>query len=89
MESLRLVHQIVQISKCVYSMRTEAKQRCVAMACGTGACAAVAAAVAAGLCPLEEEVSVLLDGGKLQILIHTDKTVIMTGTANTVCECEV
>lgn len=52
-------------------------------------CDAVAAAVAAGICPLEEEVSVLLDGGKLQILVHTDRTVIMTGTADTVCECEV
>ena len=45
--------------------------------------------VAAGICPLEEEGSVLLDGGKLQILVHTDRTVIMTGTADTVCECEV
>ena len=26
---------------------------------------------------------------QLKILVHTDKTVILTGTADTVCECEV
>lgn len=61
----------------------------ITMACGTGACASVAAAIDAGLCPYEEEITVQLDGGQLRIKIHKDHTVEMTGTANTICECEV
>lgn len=61
----------------------------ITMACGTGACASVAAAVSAGLCPENEEITVKLDGGNLQIKILADKTVMMTGPARTVCECEV
>ena len=80
---------VEQIERNVLRMRVWERGSGITMACGTGACAAVAAAVAAGICPLEEEVFVLLDGGKLQILVHTDRTVIMTGTADTVCECEV
>ena len=83
------VEFVEQIERNVLRMRVWERGSGITMACGTGACAAVAAAVAAGICPLEEEVSVLLDGGKLQILVHTDRTVIMTGTADTVCECEV
>ena len=83
------VEFVEQIERNVLRMRVWERGSGITMACGTGACATVAAAVAAGICPLEEEVSVLLDGGKLQILVHTDRTVIMTGTADTVCECEV
>ena len=83
------VEFVEQIERNVLRMRVWERGSGITMACGTGACAAVAAAVAAGICPLEEEVSVLLDGGKLQILVHTDRTVIMTGTADTICECEV
>ena len=83
------VEFVEQIERNVLRMRVWERGSGITMACGTGACAAVAAAVAAGICPLEEEVSVLLYGGKLQILVHTDRTVIMTGTADTVCECEV
>ena len=83
------VEFVEQIERNVLRMRVWERGSGITMACGTGACAAVAAAVAAGICPLEEEISVLLDGGKLQILVHTDRTVIMTGTADTVCECEV
>ena len=83
------VEFVEQIERNVLRMRVWERGSGITMACGTGACASVAAAVAAGLCHLEEEVSVLLDGGKLQILVHTDRTVIMTGTADTVCECEV
>ena len=83
------VEFVEQIERNVLRMRVWERGSGITMACGTGACAAVAAAVAAGICPLEEEVSVLLDGGKLQILVNTDRTVIMTGTADTVCECEV
>ena len=83
------VEFVEQIERNVLRMRVWERGSGITMACGTGACAAVAAAVVAGICPLEEEVFVLLDGGKLQILVHTDRTVIMTGTADTVCECEV
>lgn len=61
----------------------------ITMACGTGACASAAAAVTAGYCDKNEEITVRLDGGDLQIKVLTDSTVLMTGPASTVCECEV
>lgn len=61
----------------------------ITMACGTGTCASVAAAITAGMCAYEKPVTVHLDGGDLSILIHKDHTVFMTGPAATVCECEV
>ena len=60
----------------------------ITMACGTGACASAAAAVTAGYCDKNEEITVRLDGGDLQIKVLTNSTVLMTGPA-TVCECEV
>lgn len=60
----------------------------ITMACGTGACASVAAAVAAGFCARGREVDVLLDGGTLHITVAEDNTIMMTGPAATVCECE-
>ena len=61
----------------------------ITMACGTGSCATVAAAVYAGYCGKNEEITVILDGGKLVITVLDDDTVIMQGPAATVCECEV
>ena len=61
----------------------------ITMACGTGSCASVAAAVAMGYCAENESVTVRLDGGDLHITVLPDKTVMMTGPAKTVCECEV
>ncbi len=49
-------------------------------ACGTGACAAVAAAVENGFCPKNQEITVRLIGGELKI-VYTDETVFMTGKA--------
>lgn len=60
----------------------------VTMACGTGACAAAAAAVKRGYCPTDEKLSVILDGGVLHIQIASDGLVIMTGPAETVYEGE-
>ena len=60
----------------------------VTMACGTGACASVMAAIAAKHCHYEETVSVILDGGVLKIQISPDNTVRMTGPAVTVYEGE-
>ncbi|HIZ17286.1 MAG TPA: carbamoyl-phosphate synthase large subunit [Firmicutes bacterium] len=50
------------------------------MACGTGACAAVAAAVENGYCKKGENVKVMLLGGDL-IINYTDETVWMEGNA--------
>ena len=61
----------------------------ITMACGTGACASVAAAVSKGLCLFGEAVTVYLDGGDLQISIGEDFAVTMTGPAETVYEGEV
>ena len=62
----------------------------VTMACGTGACAAAAAAVRKGLCRKGVPVTVLLDGGRLEILVPgPDSAVRMTGPAETVYEGEV
>lgn len=61
----------------------------ITMACGTGACASVAAAVQSGFCDAESDVTVCLDGGELKIKVLADNTVMMIGPAVTVCECEV
>ena len=60
----------------------------VTMACGTGACASVMAAISAKHCHYNETVSVLLDGGTLKIQISPDNTVQMTGPAEVVYEGE-
>lgn len=52
------------------------------MACGTGACAAAAAAVANGLCGRDRDIEVKLPGGSLIIRVAPD-TVWMTGPAVT------
>lgn len=56
------------------------------MACGTGACAAAAAAVACGMFKKNEDIRVLLRGGEL--IINVGDTVYMTGPAETVFEGE-
>ena len=60
----------------------------VTMACGTGACASVMAAVSANYCQYDETVSVHLDGGTLKIQVASDHTVLMTGPAETIYEGE-
>lgn len=50
------------------------------LACGTGACATVVAAVLNGYCKKGETVKVILTGGELFIK-YTDETVYMTGPA--------
>lgn len=52
-------------------------------ACGTGACAAVVAAVENGFCNKNEDITVKLKGGDLKIR-YTDDTVFLTGNAETV-----
>ncbi|MBR3226569.1 MAG: diaminopimelate epimerase [Atopobiaceae bacterium] len=61
----------------------------ITMACGTGACASVAAAVSKGYCAFGTPVTVHLDGGPLHVTIDDDFEVTMTGPATTVYEGEV
>lgn len=56
--------------------------------CGTGACAAVVAAVENGLCPKNEDITVKQLGGDL-IVRYCDDAVYMTGTAVKVFDGEV
>ena len=58
------------------------------MACGTGTCAAVSAAVANGYCPAGEPITVHLRGGDLRVC-YTEETVFMTGPAAVAFEGEV
>ena len=53
------------------------------LACGTGACASVAACVAEGACPAGAQVQVDLLGGRLTIRVSPDWQVWMTGPART------
>ena len=53
------------------------------MACGTGACASVAAAISNGYCPAGEDITVRLRGGELTIRVEGSR-VWMTGEAVTV-----
>jgi len=56
----------------------------ITMACGTGACASVVAAVLTGRG--DRQARVHLDGGDLEIVWGADNHVYMTGPATTVCD---
>ena len=60
----------------------------VTMACGTGACASVAAAVKNKHCRSGEQIKVHLDGGDLKISIDHKGNVTMTGPAEFIYEGE-
>ena len=51
------------------------------LACGTGACAAAAAAVANGFCRMNEDITVKLRGGDLTVNVTHDR-VLLTGNAS-------
>ncbi len=55
------------------------------LACGTGACAAAAAAVACGLCDADTEINVKLRGGDLQVHMRNDR-MTLTGSTTLVYE---
>ena len=75
-------------SRC-FRMRVWERGSGITLACGTGACASAAAAVAAGYCPAEEEITARLDGGELQIRVYPSGEVVMTGPAVTVYKGEI
>lgn len=56
------------------------------LACGTGSCAAVAAAVENGFCKKNDTITVILTGGSLKINYTDDGTVYMKGSAEKVFE---
>lgn len=58
-------------------------------ACGTGACAAAAAAVSKGFCHAEEPIVLRLDGGDLEITVRSDGRCFMKGPAEFVCDGEI
>ena len=61
----------------------------ITMACGTGACAAAAAAVSRGLCEADQPITVRLDGGAREVTVSSEQAVTMTGPAETVFEGDV
>ena len=69
-------------------MRVWERGSAVTMACGTGACASVAAAVHKGFCRPDTQVTVHLDGGDLKVLITKEHQAVMTGPAEFVFEGE-
>lgn len=76
------------ISRTELRMRVWERGSGVTMACGTGACASAAAAVSKGFCDYDASVSVILDGGVLEIKLADNDQVTMTGPAKTVYEGE-
>ncbi|QTQ17297.1 carbamoyl-phosphate synthase large subunit [Treponema parvum] len=66
-------------------MRTWERGNGETPACGTGACAAVVAAVLNGYCKLNENITVKVRGGEL-IVKYTGKTVFLTGATELVYE---
>ena len=76
------------INKNKIRMRVWERGSGITMACGTGACASVSAAVSLGFCPAGEDVEVVLDGGSLFISVSSDYSVTMTGPAAMIYEGE-
>ncbi len=74
------------ISSTKLRMRVWERGSGVTMACGTGACASVAAAVKKGFCPSDTPIFVRLDGGTLEIVVLQNGRVAMTGPAEFVYE---
>lgn len=73
---------VKQLNKTTLQMRVFERGSGETMACGTGACAVVVAAVLNGLCQKDEEITVQLLGGDLKIKWSSSGTVYMTGTAD-------
>ena len=76
------------ISETELRMRVWERGSGITMACGTGTCASVMAAIRKGYCKYNTPVTVHLDGGNLVIEIKEDNRVFMTGPAEFVYEGE-
>ena len=82
------VEFVQPISENELRMRVWERGSGVTMACGTGACASAAVAVAKRFCRCDTPILVHLDGGTLDIQVSPDNFVTMTGPAETVYEGE-
>ena len=82
------VEFVSPISKTELRMRVWERGSGITMACGTGSCASVAAAIAAHLCPRDTDITVHLDGGDLVISVDYQNNVRMTGPATFVYDGE-
>ena len=74
------------VNKVTIKMRVWEKGCGETWACGSGACAAVVAAVLAGYCEKDTNVTVKLRGGDLTVNYHSDGTVELLGSVKTVYE---
>ncbi len=74
------------VNKVTIKMRVWERGSGETWACGSGACAAVVAAVLAGYCEKETSVTVKLRGGDLTVNYHADDTVELSGSVKTVYE---
>ena len=74
------------VNKVTIKMRVWERGSGETWACGSGACAAVVAAVLAGYCEKETNVTVKLRGGDLTVNYHADDTVELSGSVKTVYE---
>ncbi len=74
------------VNKVTIKMRVWERGSGETWACGTGACAAVVAAVLAGYCEKDTNVTVKLRGGDLTVNYHSDGNVELMGNVKTVYE---
>ncbi len=74
------------VNKVTIKMRVWERGSGETWACGTGACAAVVAAVLAGYCEKDTNVTVKLRGGDLTVNYHSDGDVELMGSVKTVYE---
>ena len=78
------VNMVKVLDRRTIRMRTWERGVGMTLACGTGACAAALDAYRKGAC--EQEVTVLLPKGSLQIQIEPDGSVWMSGPAKRICK---
>ncbi len=74
------------VNKVTIKMRVWERGSGETWACGTGACAAVAAAVLAGHCEKDTNITVKLRGGDLTVNYHSDGNIELMGNVKTVYE---
>jgi len=74
------------VNKVTIKMRVWERGSGETWACGTGACAAVVAAVLGGYCEKDTNITVKLRGGDLTVNYHSDGRVELSGNVKTVYE---
>ena len=75
------VEFVETVDETTLRMRVYERGSGVTLACGTGACATVAAAVSRGICPPDAPITVLLGGGALTVIHSEGGTTYMLGGA--------